>query len=124
MGFKASSADTALSVFFGRDTDGFGESLEKVAVVTEPAFLKGIRDAGTVTQKRLGYADTPGGNVFIDCGAGGGFEDTADIGFTQIKGSGKLPDGEWGSNMQIDVFQNIVHLLAVNGRSGGFDRVV
>ena len=75
------SADTALGIFFGRYADCLCEGFEEVAVIRKSAFFIGFGDAGAVPQEGFGDADSAGADVFVDGGAGGRFENPADIGF-------------------------------------------
>ena len=78
----SSLADTQACVFFRGNTHGFGEGFEEIAVVRETAAFEGFHDITVFVQYGFGDTDAAGGDVFVDRGAGGGFEDPADIGFT------------------------------------------
>lgn len=74
-------ADTQACVLFRGNTHGFGEGFEEIAVVRETAAFEGFHDIAVFVQNRLGDTDAAGGDVFINGGACGGFENPADIGF-------------------------------------------
>lgn len=77
----SSLADTQACVFFRGDAHGFGESFEKIAVVCETTAFEGFHDITVFVQYGFGDTDAAGGDVFINGGACGGFENPADIGF-------------------------------------------
>ena len=60
---------------------GFGEGFEEIAVVRETAAFEGFHNIAVFVQNRLGDTDAAGGDVFINGGACGGFENPTDIGF-------------------------------------------
>ena len=93
------SADTALGVFFGRNTDRFGKRFKEVAVIGEPAFFKCFHHTCAVTQESFGNADPSCSNIFTYGGAGGSFEDAADIGFAYVEFTGKLAYGQRCGNI-------------------------
>ena len=78
----SSLTDTQACVFFRGDAHGFCEGFEEIAVVCETTAFESIHDITVFVQYGFGDTDAAGGDVFVDRGAGGGFEDPADIGFT------------------------------------------
>ena len=78
----SSLTDTQACVFFRGDAYGFGEGFEEIAVICETTAFEGLHDITVFVQYSFGDTDAAGGDVFVDRGAGGGFEDPADIGFT------------------------------------------
>lgn len=78
----SSLADTQACVFFRGNTHGFGEGFEEIAVICETTAFEGLHDITVFVQYSFGNTDAAGGDVFVDRGAGGRFEDPADIGFT------------------------------------------
>lgn len=79
-----------LGIFFGRNSDGLCERLQKIAVVVETGFFTGLPHGISIRQQNLGDGDALGGDIFVDGGAGIGLKDAADIGRTQIKMGGQF----------------------------------
>ena len=109
----SSLTDTQACVFFRRNAYCFGEGFKEIAVVCETTAFKCFHDVTVLIQDGFGNTDAACGDVFVDGGAGGGFENPADIGFTQIELSGQLIYGNWLRDILIDIGQNIIHLMIV-----------
>ena len=58
----------------------FCEGAQIIAVVVEAAGLAGFRDGAALIEQRFGQGDALCGDVFVDGGAGGLLENTAQIG--------------------------------------------
>lgn len=78
-----------LRVLFRRDADCFCEGTQIIAVVVEAAGLAGFRDGAALIEQRFGQGDALCGDVFVDGGAGGLLENTAQIGRAHKKMRGQ-----------------------------------
>ena len=112
---------TQVGILLRGDADGLGEGLEEITVVGETAAFIGFIDADPLIEQRLCNADSAGGNILIDGGAGGSLENTTDIGLTEIEMLSQLFYGNGVGDVLVNVGQNIIHLMVIFiGRYRGF----
>ncbi len=107
------SAYSQAGVFLRGDPHRFGKGLEEIAVVRKAAAFIGFGDAHPFVQQGFRDADPSCGDIFVDGGAGGGFEDPADVGLAQVEMLRQLGRGDGLGNILVDICQDLFHLSAV-----------
>ena len=92
-----------LRVLFRRDADCFCEGAQIIAVVVEAAGLTGFQDGAALIEQRFGQGDALCGDVFVDGGAGGLLENTAQIGRAHKKMRGQTGERQRLADIGVDV---------------------
>ena len=106
-----------LFILLGGDAHQFGEGLYEVGVVPETALFTGVEHGAALGQVLFGDGDPPGGDIFVDGGAGLGFKRPADIGIAEVEMSSDDGNLQPIGDVFVDILDNIVHQAGFVGSS-------
>lgn len=107
-----------LCIFLRGNSNSFCKSLQKVAVIPETAFLAGFHHGTAFCQEFFGMSNALCGNIAVDSGSGGIFENLAQVGTAEIKMLRKVFDRQVLCQVLINVGQDFIDLCMVGWRFG------